>query len=410
MGQVHKRVAVAVNPISIAKKSRQMFKQISICLCILLTCAHPENAPADQLQIGMNAYIDNFLVGIFYPSISYTKKIFSNTSISSRYLVDAISAASMRSHFDVDGVSSATHSTHGELISGIDEVRQEAALGINQYFKHITYSLNGIYSIEHDYSSKTLAGNFTIPLANQNTQLQAGLTQSWDLIFPENRSWEKDKSTSTINLGVTQTLTPKSLIQVNYTGTYTSGYLSVPYQVVHIYRPEINRDTSLESSHPNSRIRQAAGIRYKIQASELSSIGVGYRFYWDDWEVFSHTPEIEYLTYNKARANLFKMHYRFYTQSKASFFEGKYIAVQEFVTVDSKLAEQYSHEINLETSFLPLTEDDDEENTEPKGMFDKWEVSPSVTFYLRHSTTPDWHSRRQDLLAFIPSISFRRHF
>ena len=84
------------------------------CLGLMVSAsALAQDLPPDEVQVNLNGYFDNFRVNIVYPSISMTGAISPTTSLTGRYLVDVISAASMRSQFQVDGVTSASGRGHG---------------------------------------------------------------------------------------------------------------------------------------------------------------------------------------------------------------------------------------------------------------------------------------------------------
>jgi len=52
--------------------------------------------PSNETQVNFSGYLDNFNVSVLYPSIAITKRISSTTSITGRYLVDMITAASIK--------------------------------------------------------------------------------------------------------------------------------------------------------------------------------------------------------------------------------------------------------------------------------------------------------------------------
>ncbi len=67
--------------------------------------------PANETQVNFSGYFDDFSVSVLYPSISLTKRVSESTSITGRYLVDMITAASIKRHNPspkVDVVTSAS--------------------------------------------------------------------------------------------------------------------------------------------------------------------------------------------------------------------------------------------------------------------------------------------------------------
>ena len=175
-----------------------------LALSLTIENLHSQEIPESELQVMINSYFDNFGVIVIYPTVDYTKQISKNTSISGRYVSDIISAASMKSNFQVDGLTSATSKKQGGGDDTPDEWRNEFGAGIKQKFSDVIISLNGSFSTEHDYSSKTGIFSVDIPFAKKNTVLNLGVTASFDKIFPQIWTWTKDRKTYSASTVLTQ--------------------------------------------------------------------------------------------------------------------------------------------------------------------------------------------------------------
>ena len=88
------------------------------------------------------------------------------------------------------------------------------------------------------------------------------------------------------------------------------------YQVVRIITGPLLQ--ILEPVEPDKRIRRAAGIRTNFGISKSSTIQIGYRYYWDTWDINSHTIEGTYKTHLSDNLNL-TLELRQYFQTKAYF-------------------------------------------------------------------------------------------
>ncbi len=353
----------------------------------------------DEIQVNFNSYFDNYHLTVFYPSINISKTLDANTSLNGSYMVDAISSASMRMTFNVDGVTSATPNKQGGADNTPDELRHQVGFGITRNISATSLSVNGMYSIEHDYSSKTFASSLSIPFAKKNTIVQLGFTRNWDKVFPQNRFWTKDRNTSVLNLGLTQILSKSIITQLDFSFTNMDGYMLDGYQVVKIITGPLLR--ILEPVEPDKRIRRAAGIRTNFGISKSSTIQLGYRYYWDTWDINSHTLEGTYKTHISDNLNL-TIELRQYFQTKAYFFKPEYSVPETFMGVDSKLNSGYTTDfaigINLkgDKSFkLPLLNSD------------KVTFMASLGVYHRHTDSPDWVMRLQDLYAFLINFGFK---
>ena len=373
------------------------------CLCVL--GARGQELPDEEVQVNLNGYFDNFRVNVLYPSVSLTKHVGETTSLTGRYLVDVISAASIKSRFEVDGVTSATSNEHGGSQGGLDEVRHEVGLGITQLLSKATLTLNGLYSTEHDYTSKTLALQLSYPFAKNNTVVQLGLVRSWDKVFPTTRTWTKDKRVLTLSGGLTQVLGRRLIAQLDVSYTQNKGLLSDAYQVITIVRDAAV--STFEPIHPGHRARKAIGLRVNYKLASPSALQLGYRYYWDDWEVRSHTVSTRYQHRLSSGVRL-GLGVRTYVQSKAFFFEAEYSDPMEFMTVDSKLDKGYTTAFQLDAVFggsafekvpvLKLLADE------------KVALSVKFNLYQRHTASPDWHSRFKNLYAYVISLGYRYRF
>ncbi len=374
-------------------------------MLLLLGCAvsaQGQELPTDEVQVNLNGYFDNFRVNIVYPSVAVTKKVDERTSITGRYLVDVITSASMKSLLRVDGVTSATSNPEGGHEGGLDEVRNEAGLGITRSIGKGLLGVNGLYSTEHDYASRTLALSASYPFAKNNTVLKVGWVRSWDRVFPQTRSWEAEKNVQTLSLGLTQVLGRRTIAQLDASYATNDGLLSDPYQVVTVIGQ--NQIQTFEPVHPDSRVRKALGVRVNHKLSNPTSLQLGYRYYWDDWEVRSHTFNTLYQR-RLISGTVLGFGVRGYQQSRAFFFEPGYSQPQPFMTVDSKLDRGYTTEFQVRAVWASA-----QLKEKPiLGVLSRWKgaFTARFTFYMRHTDTPNWHSRYRTLYAYLFSFGYR---
>jgi hypothetical protein len=256
-----------------------------------------------------------------------------------------------------------------------------------------------MYSIEHDYSSKTFATNLSIPFAKKNTVLLLGYAGNWDKIFPQTRYWTRNRNTTTINLGLSQILSKSIIAQADFSFINIDGYMLDGYQVVRI----INGPTfmNLEPVEPDRWVRKAAGLRTNIAVSKLSSIGLGYRYYWDTWDIRSHTIETSYKTHLGDYVNL-ALSLRQYFQTKAYFFEPNYTEIEPFMAVDSKLNSGYTNDLSI-----GFTVKGNKNINFPIIDNNKVTFMASFGVYHRHTDSIDWIMRMSDLYAILINLGFK---
>lgn len=237
----------------------------------------------------------------------------------------------------------------------------------------------------------------------KNTNVQLGFVKSWDSIFPDTHHWTRHKDVLTLSTGLTQVVSQIWIVQANFSVTRMTGFLSDPYQPVPIFNDEgfIYHETVL----PETRMRKAAGVRSNWMLSPNTSLQIGYRYYWDDWNIRSHTAHMLLQQYLADKDVSLSLGVRYYKQQRADFFMSEYTNDKGFLTVDSKLNNLWSNEVELGANIMG--------NYFRPGQFlysEKIEYNLTLGFYQRHTPTSDWFSGYKMLYAYTFSIGLRYHF
>jgi len=369
----------------------------------IVLSAMAQEFPQNELQINFSGYFDSFDVSVVYPNVSLSLKLSESTSITGRYLVDMITAASIKTGDEESGVDAVTSASQrsGILSLSLDDLRHEFGGGITQLFLGNTISLNGIYSVENDYTSATFAGTITRALAKKNTTLQLGFVRSWDKVFPLTKNGEREKEIRTFSANLSQVLGAGAIMQLLFSFTENSGHLSDDYKLV------IIDDEAHDPIHPNYRARRAAATRFKFRLDSKSSLQLGYRYYWDDWNITSHTGSTLYQRHLSSITTV-GLGFRGYSQSRAFFYKPEYAQPEPFMTVDNKLDSGYATSVQFDITLnggpghgvllLPFM---GSENLQYK---------LSLSWYRRHTDSPDWFSGQNDLHAVYFNFGIRYHF
>jgi Protein of unknown function (DUF3570) len=401
-------------------------------ILILLLFSYPltkqfaQQLPENETQVNFSGYFDNFDVSVIYPSISITKRLSGSTSLTGRYLVDMITAASIRNSSSssssansgggddkslskVDAVTAASGTGsggrrgEGDFLPSFDEVRHEFNFGLAQLIGGGILTADGIYSTESDYTSSTLIGNFTQYFAENNTSLQLGVVRRWDRVFPKTKNWTKNKNVVTLNANFSQIISKSLILQLLTSYTDNSGLLSDNYQLVPI---NINGTDSLfDPIHPDSRIRRAAALSLKYRLTDKSSLQLGYRHYWDSWDVNANTYSVNYQSY-LSKHFILDIGWRGNFQTRASFFKPEYIAPERYMTSDIKLEAGYSNELQLEF----ILKGGDRQNFLPFLKDDRVQYIFNLNFYARHTNSPYWFNNLSNLFATNINIGIRYRY
>jgi hypothetical protein len=144
-------------------------------------------------------------------------------------------------------------------------------------------------------------------------------------------------------------------LQLSWETTRIVGYQASPYRYVAIGGTGTCRSTAslcLPEVVPDQRYRSAAVVRGRRALGNKVSLGLEYRFYFDDWGLLSHTlsPDLAWLVSEHGTITL---SYRYYTQGEADFYRPRYLTAPRlgYITRDRELSALYSNRVGLGFSY-----------------------------------------------------------
>lgn len=254
-------------------------------------------------------------------------------------------------------------------------------------------------SAEYDYFSLGLSSTYARDFNNRNTTLTAGIAFNNDTInpvggvplelapmvgqnFTANRRESSDSKTlSDFIIGVTQVVSRKTIMQLNYTLGLTDGYQNDPYKIVSVIDPVTGLpatasgssyfDTAttgnlpyVYESRPDSRQRNSLYFKTAHHLTE-DVINVSYRYFWDDWGITSHTLDFRYRY--QLKNSYLQPHIRYYTQDAADFYTHNLklgsdidastgVVARQYASNDYRLAKLATSTLGLKYG-LPLGKD-----------------------------------------------------
>ncbi len=209
----------------------------------------------------------------------------------------------------------------------IDDTRYDYSVGAQYFGEKYTVSPNIGYSTEKDYTSVYGGVQVEYEFPNKSTSISGGVSVSFDEIDPTQdagvvRVNNEDKENYSIFGTINQVINKHTIIQSTVGVSIFDGYLSDPYKQV--FLPTGN----LPDSRPDERTQYTWSTRLR-RYSELfaAAFHVDYRFYYDDWNVRSHTLD---LGLNKVTESgwAFDSSIRYYSQTQADFYEPFYTQVR----------------------------------------------------------------------------------
>ena len=294
-------------------------------------------------------------------------------------MFDAGAHGTITGHLLVDAITSASASS-GAASAAFTENRYEAGLGYtheidgpeNSSLDLVRVGADAKYSPESDYTSLYGGVRAEAELAQKNAVVGIGGGVSKDtvsnagaqgpmggpLLLCDNTQMTASETecpldTYSLFSSASQLLGDNALIGLTYDLVKMHGFTS------NAYRQVITGTGPVAEKHPNDRLREAIALsgRYYVPRTRTAFIAA-YRFYWDDWKIRAHTPELR-VVQEVGQTIDASLRYRYYTQTAAFFWEKRYpdASMVEYLTDDPKMSPFDGHVIEAKLGLLGETFD-----------------------------------------------------
>ncbi len=204
-------------------------------------------------------------------------------------------------------------------------------------------------SFEYDYTHVGLNGSLSRDFNQRNTTVSAGLAlahDTWDPVGGTpvpfapmldvgdtgNKTGGESKDVIDAVIGVTQVISRQLLVQLNYSFSNSTGYLTDPYKFLSLVDATSGDTISRVpapgaegpshefrfESRPDDRTKHSfyTQAKYYMGGKVLDA---SYRYMTDDWDIDSHTLDFR-LRWPIGERRFLEPHLRFYTQSEADFY------------------------------------------------------------------------------------------
>jgi hypothetical protein len=328
---------------------------------------------------------------VYSPEFTVNRQVDSLNSYSYNLGVDVVSSAST-DNIDYVVSSVSRRDGHGYL-----------NLGYNRKLKrHPNITIGGTVSaaIESDYLSKGASVSFAGISPNKLHEFSASLETYFDdlrwgrlngvklrLIYPSelrSTNWfdEYRRYSYNLSLGYQRVINEKMILGFFPGIQIQQGLLSTPF-----HRVYFTDNTLRVEKLPENRIKIPLGVRLHTYLGGKFFLKNYYRFYWDDFDITSHTFKTE-LVIKVAPNTILTPMLRFYTQNGTSFFKPfkEHSVGEEFYTSDYDLSSFRSYEAGLEAR-LPGA------------------GKPDINPYINHFTMRyAWYRRSDGLRAHIITL------
>lgn len=188
------------------------------------------------------------------------------------------------------------------------------------------------YSSESDYTSLGLGLQDAIDFNRKNTTLVFGGALTHDMIAPANGTPDQTKDTVDLLLGLTQVLSPSTLLTVNLSLGQVTGYISDPYKVVEmngVLKPE---------NRPDTKDKQIVFVSLDQFIAPLNGTAeISLRHYQDSFGVTSETLTLEWFQKLGDHFILAPL-VRYYDQTQADFYAVRFTGNPEFYSADYRIS------------------------------------------------------------------------
>jgi hypothetical protein len=304
--------------------------------------AHAAVLPDDRADVLYHRY-DGGGVTIDGPSLLVRKKFAEKYSVTANYYVDMVSSAS------IDVVTTASPYT---------EERTQVSLGADVLNGRTQYTVAFSNSDETDYTANTAAFDVSQDLFGDLTTLSFGYSRGWDEVRKrDDPEFSEPVDRSTWRIGLSQILTPKLMVGMNWELVSDEGFLNNPYRSVryldpgsvlgYAYQPEV---------YPNTRVSNALAVSARYFLPYRAALAGHYRWFTDTWGIDASTVTLGY-THPWGERWIFELTYRWYTQGAADFYSDLFpnANAQNFLARDKELSTFTSNMVGLGATYeLPF--------------------------------------------------------
>lgn len=259
------------------------------------------------------------------------------------------------------------------------------------------WSAKGVVSTEFDYFSVGAGGSYARLFNEKNTELGVSANvflDTWSLIYPvelrkagmgeyddDNTPFNIDNYTITGNQNYNPSFVPfdkkgrnsyslgfiaSQIMSKKLQGSMAfdfvkqEGLLSTPFQRVYfgdkedsfIYNFQLADDVE---RLPGSRLKIAFGGRLNCYINEMFVVRTFYRYYSDNWGIYSHTASIELPVKISDKFTLYPS-YRFYNQTASKYFApyNQNLSTNLYYTSDYDLSEYNANQYGVGIAYTDL--------------------------------------------------------
>lgn len=369
----------------------QLRRCIALAIVATAATAHAE----DRAEVSTAFFQEQRAGGkggltVVHPQADVGTDIGRHVTLDVGYSADAVSGATATT-YQVDAVTGATT---------FSDFRHEGRLAIGFQGRRSRMVFSSTVGTERDYLTRQFGGAASIDLPGRNTSVALAYSHSFDDVCDKDNAdlmplerraltgadpcnktagiigknapgetvW-RDISIDTVQVTLTQNLSPTMNMQLALYGQVLEGFQSNPYRRVRV------GPNSPQEHIPDTRDRWSITARLNRYMPRLrSAVHFNARFYNDTWEIYGGDVELAYSQYF-GNSLLLRFRARAYQQTAAKFFKDAFFyetesTAGEYFTGDRELSPVRSGLLGAKLTLITVGED------KPVwGLFDKLQLN-----------------------------------
>lgn len=204
--------------------------------------------------------------------------------------------------------------------ASVTDRRKLADVKVTRRFGEMSLGVSGAFSREEDYESKAFGLEARFDFNQRNTTLALAYGQANDTVSSsDDHSLNEPRDTREFLVGVTQVVSPTTVVQSTLTATRGEGWYNDPYKLTFTFFP-VGLPILMPDRRPDRRETLAWFTRLRSHFPAANgTLLADYRFYRDDWGIRAHTLDIAWQQPVTERVSL-RPGLRYHTQQAADFY------------------------------------------------------------------------------------------
>lgn len=347
----------------------------ALALLMVPSAASAQSEPTDHYDFTTLLYAEQGRTQVVEPLVRFTRLLDGGQSFSVQVGLDVMTGASPTGAVPSGRIQTRTSASGRIITTTGDEIPtapfndQRFVLDtdwVRPWGRFVSSTLSGHYSREQDYESFGASGKLSTDVWNRRFTLTLGSGVNHDSVFPIGGTPEglspgliishdpNPKDVSNILFGVSHVMNRRWVAGIDASRTIEKGYLTEPYKVLSVLDEDGYPLSELTEKRPDTRTRSSLFFSSVYHLTNDILYG-SYRYYWDDWDVRSHTIDLKY-RHPFADEFYVEPTLRLYTQSAASFYTAALqqgAPLPEFASSDYRLGDMRTVTIGATIGWHP---------------------------------------------------------